>query len=161
MLSFFQLIYLSATVTLHPFYISMTDVNYNSKSKAIEISVRVFTDDFEKTLRKNCTCKVDLLDQGRKKEMEKLATAYILQHLQIKVDGLPQKLAFAGYEQEQESTWNYFIIKNIGQIKRLDINNSLLHDYRDEQTNMLHVKANGKELTDKLDFPAKQFYMTF
>ncbi|HEX8277823.1 MAG TPA: DUF6702 family protein, partial [Segetibacter sp.] len=112
-------------------------------------------------LRKNCNCKIDLVNPSIKTEMDKQISAYILKHLQIKVDGRSQRLEFNGYQQEEESTWNYFEIKNIEQVKKIDVNNTLLHDYREEQINMLHLKVNGKELTDKLDFPASAYSTTF
>jgi hypothetical protein len=161
MVPFFQWLTVCATVMSHPFYISMTEINYNNKSKSVEVSVRIFTDDFEKTLRKNCNCKVDLLAPQDKKAMEKLATNYVLKHLQIKVDGQLRNLEFAGYQQEQESTWNYFVIKNISLVKRLEITNTLLHDYSEAQINMLHIQANGKEQTDKLDYPEKLYSISY
>jgi hypothetical protein len=161
MLVFFQWLSVFASVVSHPFYISMTEINYNNTSKTVEVSVRIFTDDFEKTLRKNCNCKVDLLASQDKKGMERLAADYIVKHLQIKVDGQAKNLEFVGSQQEQESTWNHFMIKNISQVKRLEINNKLLHDYSEEQINMLHIKVNGKEQTDKLDYPAKAYSINF
>src|SRR3954452_20500068 len=108
MFQFFSLVTWLILVLLHPFYISMTDINYNDKSKSVEVSVRIFTDDFEKTLRKNCNCKVDLLAAKDKKSMEKLVSNYVLKHLQIRVDGQLRNLEFAGYQQEEESVWSYF-----------------------------------------------------
>lgn len=161
MSALFQWLTVCASVWLHPFYISMTEINYNSKNKTVEVSVRIFTDDFEKTLRKNCNCKVNLLAPQNKKAMEKLVAYYVLKHLQIKVDGQLQNLEFAGYQQEEESTWNYFIIKNINQVKRMEINNTLLHDYNKEQINMLHIRANGKDQTDKLDYPERLYTINY
>src|SRR4051812_33653256 len=131
MFAFIQWLAVLTTLIAHPFYISMTEINYNNKSKELEFSVRIFTDDFEKTLRKNCNCKVDLLTASDKKAMEKIVSDYVLKHLQMRVDGQPKSLEFVGYQQEEESTWSYFVIKNINQVKRMDINNTLLYDYRE------------------------------
>lgn len=150
-----------ATLFVHPFYISMTDVNYNNRSKSVEVSVRIFTDDFEKTLRKNCNCKVDLLGAPDKKPMENLVNTYILKHLQVNVNGQQKNLEFSGYQQEDESVWCYFVVRNVDQVKRLDLKNTLLHDYRSEQINMIHIKANGKEQSDKLDYPESTYSMSF
>ena len=157
MVLFIQWLAIHTSMLFHPFYISMTEINFNNKSKSLEVSVRIFTDDFEKTLRKKCNCKVDLMAVNEKKAMEKVVNDYVQQHLQIKADGRLQALEFVGYQQEEESTWNYFLVKNVSQVKKLEIVNSLLHDYREEQVNMLHIKANGKDYTDKLDYPNKFF----
>ena len=151
----------ASTISLHPFFISMTDINHNSNARSLEVSVRIFTDDFEKTLRQSCNCKVDLTAPKDKMAMEKQLNTYILNHLRIKVDGQNQPLEFIGYQKEEESTWTYFSIKNVSHFKKIDIVNTLLHDYKEEQINMIHVKANGKELTDKLDFPNSSFSTSF
>jgi hypothetical protein len=154
-------LFIHALLSLHPYFISMTDINYNSKTQSIEVSVRIFTDDFEKTLRKNCNCKVDLLNPQEKKGMTALANAYILKRLQIKINEQPVYLEPAGYEQEDESIWNYYQAKNVTQVKKIEVNNSLLHDYKEEQINMIHIKVNGKEATDKLDYPKTFYSMNF
>lgn len=146
---------------VHPFFISMTDINYNNKSRSVEVSVRIFTDDLEKTLKKNCNCKVDLTNPADKKAMDNVLSSYISNHLSVKINGTAQSLSFSGFQKEEESTWAYFEIKNISSFKNLELHNSLLHDYKNEQINMVHVKANGKEQTDKLDFPETVFSASF
>ena len=37
-------------LTIHDFHTSLAEVEYNTSSKTFEISLRVFTDDFEKAL---------------------------------------------------------------------------------------------------------------
>lgn len=159
--SLFQWLSVSVGLFFHPYYISMTDINYNNKAKSLEVSVRIFTDDFEKVMRKNCNCKVDLLKPQNKKATDVLINQYIQQHLQLKVNGQAKTLEFAGYQQEEESTWNYFQIKDVQQVKKIEMNNSLLHDYREEQINMVHFNINGKEQSDKLNYPDKGFSMSF
>jgi hypothetical protein len=161
MLSGLYQIVISGMLSFHPFFISMTDINYNNKAKSVEVSVRIFTDDFEKTLRKSCNCKVDLLKPQDRKAMTDLANSYILKHLRIKINGQAYNLEPAGYEQEEESVWNYYQIKNVQQVKNIEINNSLLHDYKEEQINMLHIKVNDKEDTDKLDYPKTLYTRNF
>ena len=161
LLSLFQWLSVSAVLFLHPYYISMTDINYNNKARSLEVSVRIFTDDFEKVLRKDCNCKVDLLKPQDKKTMSILINSYIQQHLQLKVNGQARTMEFAGYQQEEESIWNYYQVKDIQQVKKIEITNSLLHDFREEQINMLHINVNGKEHSDKLNFPNKLFSKSF
>lgn len=157
----FSWIVIYISVLAHPFYISMTDINYNAKSKSMEVSVRIFTDDFEKTLRKNCNCKIDLTAKENTISMKPLVDQYILKHLQIKVNGQMLALKFKGYQKEDESTWNYFEAENVQSPMKINITNTLLHDYKEEQINMLHINVNSKEKTEKLDWPEKDFEIIF
>lgn len=143
----------SVIAMLHPFYISMTDINHNAKNKTLEISVRIFADDFENALRKRCNCKVELMKPADKAAMEKLVANYISSHLSLKVDDQPATMHFAGYNAEDGSIWSFFEVRNINAVKKLSLFNVLLYDYTEQQANMLHIKANGKERTEKLDHP--------
>lgn len=149
----FQWITLLYAAVVHPFFVSMTDINYNSKDKELEISVRIFTDDFENTLRKYHTTKIDILHPANQEEMDGFVNDYIEKHLQLKVNGQPVQMNFVGYEQQSESIWAYFEVKSINAVQKIDIVNSLLHDYASNQVNMLHVRANNKEFSYKLDYP--------
>ena len=139
----------------------MTDINYNDKAKELEISVRIFTDDFESTLKKNYSTKLDILHPADVNEMNKIVNDYLQKHLQLRVDNSVVQLHFIGYEQQEESIWSYFEVTNIGSVKKLDVTNSLLHDYSADQVNMIHVKVGANEKSTKLDFPAKQALFSF
>ena len=161
MSSFLQWMLMGLVSAVHPFFISMTDINHNAASKSLEVSVRIFSDDFEKTLKANCKCKVELLTPTDKRAMDKIVNTYVTRHLLIMLDGKPATLEFAGYQPEEGSIWSYFEIKNVPSFSKIDITNSLLYDYKNEQVNMVHIKANGKEKSDKLDYPEKNLAFTF
>ncbi len=44
----------------HPLYISVTEINHNAKDKILEVSCKIFTNDFETVLEKIAKTKVDL-----------------------------------------------------------------------------------------------------
>lgn len=140
-------------VFIHPFFVSMTDVSYNNKDKELEISVRIFTDDFENTLRKLHNTKIDILHPANQQQMNSFVNGYIQKHLQMQVNGAPVQMAFLGYEQQGESIWAYLEVKNISAVAKLNITNSLLHDFSNSQVNMLHIKVNDTEKSTKLDYP--------
>ncbi len=146
----------------HPFYISMTDVNYNDKSDELEISVRIFTDDFENTLRKqHSNVVIDIEHPAKQTEMNAFVNDYIQKHLSFMVNGKPVVMGFAGYEKENESIWTYFTVKDISLLQKLSVSNTLLHDYNEGQINIIHVKANGSEKETKLDYPEKDARFSF
>lgn len=148
-----QFFLVSMYAALHPFFISMTEVNYNESAKTLEVSVRIFADDFEKALSAGCHCKIDLLHPANKPTTDKIVSEYIIKHLLVSVDGKPALLQFQGYQQEDGSMWSYFEVKNVTSVKKIDINNNLLYEYNTSQINMVHVKAYGKDQTDKLEYP--------
>ncbi len=158
----FSFFYVSLFSFFHPFYISMTDVNYNEKSHELEISVRIFTDDFENTLRKqHSSINIDIAHPANQTQMNGFVNDYIQHHLSFQINGKGGILSFTGYEQEQESIWSYFEIKNVSSVQKITVMNTLLHDYNEGQINIMHIKASGKEQETKLDYPESKAEFNF
>jgi len=70
-------------------------------------------------------------------------------------------LSFVGYEQQSEKIWTYFEIKNVDKINKVNIVNSLLHDYNTNQINMLHIKVKDQEQSNKLNYPETTTLFSF
>src|SRR4051812_33325346 len=82
----------------HPYYISVTEIEHNAGNKTLEISCKLFTDDFETALRKKYNTKIDLLTVQNKVAMNPLVNGYLQAHLAVKVGGKAVKLEFLGFE---------------------------------------------------------------
>jgi hypothetical protein len=158
---FIQWLFAPLMFLVHPFYVSMTEINHNTSNKSVEISVRIFADDLEDAIKKNCQCNIDLLKPADKALAERYINTYIQRNFQVKVDGQPKTLVFVGYQQEDLSIWSHYEISNVSSIKQLEISNSLLHDHLNEQVNMITIKANGKQQTEKLDYPKKDWVVKY
>ena len=141
---------------LHPFFVSMTEIVYRPKEKQLEVSVRIFTDDLEKALAKECGCKVDLSDPVKHAQMEPILNQYLTKVLKIKVNGTPIKPIWLGFEKEEESIWSYLEVKSIGGVQTLDVENRILHQTQPKQTNLVRFQKEGKDQTRQLMFPESQ-----
>ena len=144
---------LTARLAPHPFYISVTEINQNTKERSLEISCKFFADDFEQTLDADYHSEADINAAKDKATFDKLIPDYINKHLQLIADGKPVKLNYVGYETEKESAYCYFEVPAVASIKQLDAVNSLLHDFKKEQINIMHVIIDGKRQSTKLDYP--------
>jgi hypothetical protein len=144
--SMVQWLSMAFIAVLHPFYVSVIDINHNTKENAVEISIRIFTPDLEQTLQKYSTTKIDIANPKDKVVLDK-------QQLQIKINGQPAIINYIGHELQMESVWIYAEIPKIAQLKKIDINCNLLYDYKDLQSNIFHVKSKDAEKSYKLDFP--------
>ena len=155
------LIFTSAPSALHPIFVSVTEIEHNVKDKTLEISCKIFTDDFEKTLRKNYKGIVDLLNPKDKNAMNKLVSEYVQNHLLIKADGKQTTLQFIGYEQDEEGIVSYYQVSNIPSVKKLDITDNILFEYKNEQISIVHAIVNGKRQSTKLVNPEEKYSFTF
>jgi hypothetical protein len=146
---------------LHPFYVSVTEINQNAREKTLEISCKVFAEDLEETLKKNYKTAVDLTLAGDKGALDKFIPDYINKHLSLVVDGKAVRLNYVGYEKDKESAYCYFQVDNVASVKKLDITNSILYDFNEGQINIMHIIVNGKRQSLKLNNPDKQANLTF
>ena len=138
---------------LHPFFISVIEINHNTKEANVEVSVRIFTNDFEKTLQKYTTAKLDILNPPDNAFLEKQISTYLSQKIKLKINGQPVTANYIGHEIQKESVWSYFEIPKVAELKKLEIDCSLLYDFEKTQSNIIHVKSNGEDKSYKLDCP--------
>lgn len=143
----------SAKPADHPFHVSVTEINYNAADKNLEISCKIFTDDFEKILAKNYKTKVDLINPTNKAAMDSLIKKYIISHLSISINGKPVSLSYLGFENDKEAAYSYFEVNNTLSATKIDITSNLMYDQFDDQVNIMHVIVGGKRKSNKLTYP--------
>jgi hypothetical protein len=137
----------------HPYYVSVVEINHNATDKTLEITCKIFTDDFQKALGKKYNVSVDLINPKDKAAVNNLVSDYIKNHLAIKADGRAVNFSYLGYEISEEAAFSYYQIDNISSVKNIEMVNSILHDYIDKQINIVHVIVNGERKSTRLDYP--------
>ena len=146
---------------IHPLYISVLEINHNAKEKTLEISCKIFTDDFEKILARNYNTKVDLVNPPDKKSMDTLVKKYIQTHLSANLDGKPVRFSYLGFERESEAVYSYFEVDNVMAVKTISLTNKLMQDMFTDQINLMHVTVGGNRKSTKLDYPETQAVFAF
>lgn len=137
----------------HPFYVSVTEIVHNKTTGTVQVSVRIFFDDFEKALEKKYKKNVNIIKPSNRKEIDDLIAAYIKDHLKVSANGKELELKYLGYEIEEDAAWCYFETAKVDSIKKLDVENDILFEQHTSQSNMIHVTINGKRKSTKLDHP--------
>ncbi|MFI5153195.1 MAG: DUF6702 family protein [Chitinophagales bacterium] len=146
---------------LHPFYVSVTEINHNAKGKILEISCKIFTNDFEAALEKYSGNKVDLTDPAQNPASGKSIAEYISKHLQLRVDNHPVILQYVGSEHETDATWSYFQVSEVPSVKKLEIIDDLLYESFETEINIIHVTVNAVRQSTKLNNPEKNASFNF
>ncbi len=145
----------------HPLHVSTTEVNFNSKEKSLEISVRIFTDDFENILAKQFKAKTDLSKPSMHKSMDELVKKYMAKNLQFKVNGKTFTATYVGFEKDNEATNVYLEIDDISTLQRLSLSNNILYELYDDQMNILHVEKAGTRKSARVNYPVKDLNVAF
>lgn len=145
----------------HPFYISVTEISHNAATKSLEISCKFFADDFEQTIEKGYKTQLDITLPKDKAAFDKYIPDYVAKHFSITVDGRTLPLTYVGFEKERESAFAYFEVSNVATLKQIAITNSFLHEFTNQQINIMHVIVGGKRQSTKLDYPETKGAFTF
>ena len=148
-----QWLFTGIIAVMHPFFVSVIEINHNMKDATVEISVRIFTEDLEKTLQKYSTNKMDIINPNDKTLLEKQISQYISQKIKMKINGQTVTLNYIGHEIQKESVWSYFEITKITEVKKVEIDCTLLYDFEKSQSNIIHIKSKGVDKSYKLDYP--------
>lgn len=138
----------------HDFHTSLSEFNYNNKTKSLEISIRVFTDDLELALSEINKNKIKI--EGEKTIIDPLIEKYIMKHLAIIS---PQKkvklIKYYGKEQEAEATWIYAEMADCENIKDFTLFNTLFTDLFTDQTNLVNITSGNQKKTILFDGKTK------
>lgn len=151
---FFVFFPVSTPADMHPVHVSVTTIEFNEKEKSLELTCRVFTNDYERILKKLYKGKIDLLGTSQKSRMDSLASAYMLSHLALSVNGNKVEMNFVGYEQDEDAILNYLEVRGIGNVKEIGVNNTVLYDLWEKQQSVIHVMVRGERKSTRLSNPA-------
>lgn len=148
-------------ITNHPIYVSVLDMEHNANEQTLEISCKIFTNDFETVLRKNAAHKLDLINPSDKNEAEKLVSDYIRKHIKINIDDKPVDMGFLGYEKADESIESYFQVDNVKSVKKISVEDDILYEYKSEQMGIIHALVNKVRKSIRLNNPEKKAVFEF
>ena len=138
------LLMLSLTTNQHKFYVSVTDIEYNTKNKSIEIISRIFADDFEDVLNKRYGVDISLLPNQESENAEKWIKKYISQKFEVHIPNHKLNINYLGNRYEDDRIYLYIEIKNVTDFEKITVENLILTDLFQEQKNLVHVNHHGE-----------------
>ena len=154
-----SLIY-SLLIFLHPIHLSVTEITYSEKDKAIQITSRIFVDDLEVSIQKQLNQPdLDILEPKNGLTLDQMALGYLKEHLKVKLDGKLQTIKVLGHEIEDVAVVFYIEIENVKKIKSLEVRNDVIMETHEDQSNIVHVTYKGPVKSVRLlrDKPSEVF----
>lgn len=129
-------------VAVHKFYVSVTNVEHSTSDKALQITTRIFIDDFQKALQMRYDFNEELTTEKNVKEVEQFMEKYLNKKLKFWVNGELKTFTFIGKKYEEDVTVCYLEIPNVETVSSLEVENDILYELEEEQQNLVHVKIN-------------------
>lgn len=129
---------------LHPLHVSVTEIEYNEKNKSLQIISRIFIDDLELSIRSKLRNEsLDLLEPKNGVTTDQLVSAYLKDHLKVRLDGKPAKINYLAHEVEDLALICYLEIESVKKIKTIEVTNDMIQEIHEDQSNLVHVTYKG------------------
>lgn len=135
----------------HPIHIGLTEIHYKAERNALEIAIRVFTDDFERAIKLETGKTLYLHSQKEIADADKYIEKFLQKKFMMKGNDEKLDLSFLGKTHEDLATWSFVEITNLPPLKKLEVGNRILLDIYDDQKNIVHIYKGRKH--------AKTFYL--
>ncbi|WP_372793089.1 DUF6702 family protein [Lutibacter sp.] len=137
--------------TLHKYYISLCEIEYNQEKKSLQIIVGIFIDDLEFTLNKDHKTTLNLATKQEIENIDEYYLNYLNEHFKISLNNESKVYEYIGKEYDNDIVHFYLEIPNINELKSIEVTNTSLFRNFENQQNIIKIKANNKN---------KTFYLT-
>lgn len=138
---------LLAFTVAHKFYLSVTSVEYSDRYRAIQLTTRIFIDDFDKVLLERYGLKGNLAT----KEESAIADTYIEKYLNekfiVEINGKQVEYDFLGKVYDNDIMICYVEIPEISleSTSSISLRNEVLMDIFQEQKNVVHFRLGNQK----------------
>ena len=125
--------------SMHKFYVSLTEVNFNSESGRIEVSIRIFPDDLDRALLERTGINTQLATELEHEVADSLLMVYLLENFTLQVNGEELGLEYLGKEPESDAIWCYLESSKVVVPETITVRNAILTEYFPDQVNIIQV----------------------
>ena len=144
---FFLLI--SLAFTTHKYYLSLTQIEYNKDQKSLEVIINVFMDDIELAINKEYAIDLNLTTKDELKDADVYFHNYLTKNLTFTIDNDIVTHNYIGKEYEGDLVYFYLEIAVKENPKSLEVFNTILLTYFEQQQNVVKFK-NGSKRQSKI-----------
>lgn len=129
---------------LHPFHVSVTEIQYQEKEESLQITHRIFLDDLELGLRNYGYEDADLYGLEDEGLFEEYLTNYLGSNFKLKINGKLLKMKYVGKEIEEDAIWCYMEVNGVKKVDDVEVGHTLLLEIYEDQSNLVHVYNKGE-----------------
>lgn len=128
------------SMTVHKFYVSIYQVNYEPKKKMLQITSRIFIDDLNDALTLRFKKKIHIGENNETPEDIAMLKTYLSENFSITVNNQKKSINYLSKEREGNVVICFFNCKDITKINSIEIRNSALIEWNNEQQNIIQTK---------------------
>ena len=141
--SFFMCL-LFVQATIHPYYVSTLDIDYRPDREALQITMRVFTDDWQLMLNTHYDKSLRLDPDTNEEQMLIHSTDYLLQYLELNLNDTYVNPSVLGREYHDDQLVLYLEVMGVVELQTLAVSNRILFADLEGQQNIVRIKTPTK-----------------
>lgn len=135
---------LFAFSSMHKYYISVTQINYIKEKESLQITSRLFIDDFENALKSNYDDNIVLAEKDEPIIIDTYIQRYLQDRIKLRINNKPVTFIYIGKEYEGDIVRCYLEVEHVKSIESFSITNSVLFDLQNDQQNIVKTNINSK-----------------
>ncbi|MDD7915929.1 DUF6702 family protein [Polaribacter ponticola] len=128
----------------HKYYLSLTQINFKSETKSVQIIINVFMDDIETALNKDYNINLQLTTKEELKNNDVYFKKYLKEKLAFKIDGVAKEYIYIGKEYDGDLVYFYLELENINKVNTIEVTNTILTNHFPNQQNLIKSKIGKK-----------------
>ena len=130
--------------TIHPYYVSTLEIDYRPDRMALQITMRVFTDDWQLMLNTHYDKTLRLDPDTDTEKVLTHSSDYFQQHLELKLNGTDVTPSVLGKEYQDDQLLLYLEIAGVAELQTLAVSNRILFAELEGQQNIVRIKTPTK-----------------
>jgi hypothetical protein len=136
----------------HPIHVSVCNVDLDPGSGDIELSLKVFSDDFQDLILHKYQVQLNITEQEEPGDKIEAVNRYIEEAFQLEINGKGvEGLEFRGLEMNEEAIWLNYSHEFGSRIRKVRVRNTLMLEKFDDQTNLLIVSYDNRQNGYRMD----------
>ena len=130
--------------TIHPYYVSTMEIDYRPDRSALQITIRVFTDDWQLMLNTVYDQDLRLDPDSDAAQIVIHSSGYLQKEIELKLNDTELQPVFLGMEYQDDQIVFYLEVKDVVEVKTLIVSNSILFEALEGQQNIVRIKTPTK-----------------
>ena len=140
----FFVYFLFVQATIHPYYVSTLEIDYRPDRAALQITIRVFTDDWQLMLNTHYDKTLRLDPDTDTEKVLTHSSDYFQQHLELNLNGTDVTPSVLGKEYQGDQLLLYLEIAGVAELQTLAVSNRILFAELEGQQNIVRIKTPTK-----------------
>ena len=130
--------------TTHPYYVSTLEIDYRPNRAALQITLRVFTDDWQLMLNTHYDKNLRLDPDTDKEQVVIHSTDYLQQYLELNLNNTDVTPIVLGKEYQNDQLVLYLEVTGVAELQTLTVSNRILFAELEGQQNIVRIKTPTK-----------------